>query len=253
MHRPRTRPRCLLHALPVLLVAASAVAQPTTVVPVADATIFTENIDGAIGQGHLFVGVNNNGATRRALVRFDLSSIPQDAVIDSVAVRFVVTKSRNVAASISLRRVLTPWTEGPTTGTGLGGGIPGNAVAGDVTWRHASVPGTLWDAMGGDYEPTGTTVAVNPVGIYYWTGGAASALAATVSDWVADPASNYGFLLRETSESTLQSAKRMGSRDASASQQPQLTVFWSALTPVEPTSWGRIKALFADPDEGLAP
>ena len=70
------------------LLAGAAHAQQTTVslTAVADNTMYSESGNVSNGAGTFcFTGRTNNGDIRRALVRFDLSSIPAGSTIDSVS------------------------------------------------------------------------------------------------------------------------------------------------------------------------
>jgi len=55
------------------------------------------------------VGVNGGGTLRRALVRFDLSSIPAGSRILSVGFRAYMSQTNSGSHNCALHRMLEPW------------------------------------------------------------------------------------------------------------------------------------------------
>lgn len=216
--------------LPTLAVAAtfSPTAQADTVVLAAgaDTTLFSESGDLSNGRGqHLFVGVIATGGRRRALLRFDLSGIPSGAQITSATLELRATRTAGGGIAVGLHRVVGDWGEGNSNSGDPGGG-GAQAAAGDATWIRRVWPGTSWTTAGGDAagSPSATTTVGNE-GLYQWTGGG---LVGDVQDWLNQPGSNTGWLLRST-ESGAQNAKRFGSRDNSLpADQPRLVVEFNA-------------------------
>ena len=85
--------------------------------PSADAALY-EDSAGTIGNGtgqYLFAGRTNQGqnSVRRGLIRFDLQSIPDGAVVNSVALTLNASRI-NDPSVVSLHRLTSDWTEGPT-------------------------------------------------------------------------------------------------------------------------------------------
>ena len=212
------------------------------IVATRDATIFEENIVGANGKGHLFAGNNADGDARRALLIFDVSGIPSGSVVDSAYVTLECTKGLSGTHPFSLHRMTKSWTEGPSTGTGRGGGIPSALTWLDVTWYYASFTAAANDTFltqGGDFiGAASATTAVGPDGSYGWSD---SQLIADVQAWVASPASNYGWILVGDEINTA-NARRFDSREDTIL--PTLTVIFSPPTPVEAATWGKVKALY---------
>lgn len=178
-----------------------------------DASVI-ESASGALANGSgpaFFAGRTNqaDASIRRAVLYFDLAAhLPANAAITDVRLVLAATPSNPGAFPIALHRVLTPWSEGPSTASG-GSGAP--AQPGDVTWLHTAFPAAFWATAGGDFVPgPSATTIVDGEGLYAWSG---PALRADVEAWLDDPAANHGWLLRgdETAAST---AKRFESREA---------------------------------------
>ena len=125
--------------------------------------------------------------TERSLLRFDLSSIPEDAEIVSATLRLVLN-NRNAITSdyviqLEIHEPDRPWVET------------------EATWNNATAA-VPWDIGGGDYSgPVGS------VGIPLEEYGPGDAIdisldAALVQQWVNNPTENRGMLFRTTSENT---------------------------------------------------
>lgn len=208
-------------------------AVPTTVTltPVADTTLFSE--DGTLASGAddgTFVGLTRANASRRTLVRFDLSSIPANATVSGATLSMSVTRALNSPLDVDVRvhRVLASWGEGTST-AGVGGGAGGPATADSATWTHRSWPNTLWSSAGGDFEPIASaTRAIGAINTYAWP--STPAIVADVQGWVQNAAANQGWLLIAADLGTSVTAKRLGSREfAIAAQRPTLQVTYEVL------------------------
>ena len=173
------------------------------------------------GQGdYLFAGQTDDGDLRRALIRFDLSSIPANATITAATLTLTCSKVPPgvPAANTSLRRVSRDWGEGASNATAEEG-AGATAQNGDATWLHAFFNTTSWSAVGGDFSSTvSATTSVGGTGSYSWSG---SGVVADVQGWVANSATNFGWALigNETAEQT---ARRFNSRHTASG--PKLTV-----------------------------
>jgi len=189
-----------------------------------DATIYSGSAATANGAGqYLFAGRTASGALRRALLHFDLSSIPSDAVIVSATLNLHLTQAASGEHLVSAHRILASWTTGSSDPTGNeGSGAP--AAPGDATWTSRSFgsPGMDWANAGGDYASAAsgfTLVGVDLVRYSISTAG----LAGDVQAWLADPSANHGWIL-VGDESVNQSARRFGSADGSAEFAPTLEI-----------------------------
>lgn len=207
-----------------------------TLTAVADNTMYEESGDLSNGAGDsLFVGRTAglfSTTTRRALVRFNLASIPAGTQIDSVTLRMSVTKvpGGSPTRTVALHRVTAAWGEGTSDATG---GAPGSgegdgtqATTNDATWTHRLYPNTMWTAPGGDF--VGTASATTQVAGFgtnpQWTG-----MVTDVQGWVNATATNFGWILMDTNEATIRTAKSYGSyQNGNPNTRPQLTVEFSS-------------------------
>lgn len=101
--------------------------------PVKDNTMYEESGDQSLGAGnHTFMGMTSGDKSidpslRRTLVAFDLSSIPSNAVINSVQLSFTIDQAPGQSATsdfASLHRLLSDWGEGASY-TDRPGGLSG--------------------------------------------------------------------------------------------------------------------------------
>lgn len=232
---------CLLAAL---LAASSAVADTVTLTSVADNTII-QDASGSLsagaaqffGAGRLPAG--SGGTIRRGVVRFDLSAIPAGATITSVTLRLNCSNAGTAAQqTISIKRVLASWGEGPSTAT-TDAGAPSQVP--DVTWLHRFYSSTMWAAAGGDFSATvSASRAVTTTGLYLWN--STPQLVADVQSMVGSPAGNFGWCVlgEETVADTL---KRFDTREAtSAASRPQLTVIYLPPTVFDLTGDNRVNS-----------
>lgn len=217
---PAIRPlRCL--AMAAALVCGAAVAAPPastshSFTPVADTTIFADIVGGnpswddvsdARGES-LWVSTTAGGVLRRALVRFDLGAIPAGAQVLSVSFNLYESRARD-GHVVSLHRLTAPWGEGQSDGGSAG--VGSTATAGDATWRWRDYQVAEWTQRGGDFmaQASASLQVGAPGQTYTWT--STPGLVADVQGWLADPASNFGWILLGP-EVDAQNAKRFDSR-----------------------------------------
>lgn len=218
-------------------------ATQVTLVPNQDNTIFQDNQSnsdgGALG---FFVGTNNatTPAPRRALISFDLSSIPSYATITGVQLTLTLAMTPSGGpghATIGLFDLTQSWGEGSTNqGLGLAGnGNGGAAGTGDATWldaHYSTTSPTTWTAAGGDHASsasaslalTGTTVGTP----YTWL--STPQLVADLQGWLATPSTNYGWELINADETDAKTFYAFNSREASSGQ-PQLQITYTVPEP----------------------
>ena len=230
---------CLLAGLMILAAVARA---DVVVVPAAhDNTLFQDNsglLSSGAGEG-IFAGNNSQSLVRRAVVYFDLSgAITGPATIDSVELRLNVNSAPNTTPQlITIHRALASWGEGSSISTG-GAGAP--AATNDATWLHRFYPDTFWSTPGGDFDATPHAAAiVGPLGLHTWK---SAELAQDVSDWLASPSANFGWLVRGP-ENVASTVRRFDSRETATG--PRLVVYYTpSPTPTRPATWGRVKSLY---------
>jgi hypothetical protein len=194
-------------------------------------------------------------ARTRSLMRFDLSGLPAGATVTSAQVTITLTKrpiTTGTGSTIGLHRVLKAWGEGNKAGPT--GGLAGD---GEATWSAPAHPDPVWGDVGAGGESDAVTtvsssVDVDQLGAYTFP--TSAALVADVQSWVANPASNFGWLMRSNSEEVRQSARRFGSKE-SATGRPTLTITYEvAVTEVRITQFQlRPEGMFLAWTGGAAP
>ena len=203
------------------------VADEITLTATKDNTIFESSTGGlSNGSGQfLFAGRSgqSSGSVRRALLAFDLSSIPAEGVVTAVRLTMNMSKTAAGATTVSLHRVMVDWGEGSSNATDRGGGQGAAAATGDATWIHASFDSGIWSNPGGDFVTTASSsLEVGSTSSYTWP--STSQLVADVETWVANSGSNFGWIV-VGDESAQRTAKRFDSREhGTASRRPQLVV-----------------------------
>lgn len=202
-----------------------------------DNTLY-EDIGGAISNGQgaqLFVGrVNSigNGSKRRAVLQFDVSSIPAEATLTDVDLSLYMNTTIAAATDVAAHRLMRDWGEGASNAANNEGqGSP--AAVGDATWVHTFYFSSLWSTPGGDYNASASaTVSVASVAVYHWTG---AGMMADVELFREHPDSNFGWIMIGR-EDTITTAKRFGSRQNILTvQRPVLHIEYTLPCPVVKT------------------
>ena len=206
----------------------SLLADSVTLIPVADTTLFATDPTNNLGASTQLVGGSNgNTSPRRALIRFDFSTLPPNAVVQSVTLTLIVTKVAGgvpVASVFDLHRLLVDWKEG--TGTGLFGL---GAKPGETTWATRFYPSTPWTQPGGAAQSDFSDVVsastfVDGLGSYAF--GSSSNLVADVQQWLSNPQTNFGWILISESEGINFTVRRFASREDTA-HAPSLSLVYT--------------------------
>jgi hypothetical protein len=215
-----------------------------TLNPAADNTIFQIPATNSDGHGAgLYAGETEKGdGARRALLRFDVaSSIPAGAHIDSATLQLHVSQNLNNGPwNFGVYLLQASWGEGASD-SGLPGGQGVLATTNDATWTARFVgasPAQNWITPGGDFNhnsPSAATLVGFGKGVnnfYQWS---SAQLTADVQNWLNTPSSQFGWIVKDTSESTGGSAQRFDSRESSTTaNRPLLTINYT-LPNVPPT------------------
>lgn len=212
--------------------AISAAQQEVVLIPSKDNTLYesTDTLSNGAGS-YLFFGKTNQGAIRRALMMFDVAAeVPEGASIASAALQITVTKTISSSTPVAAHRVLKDWGEG-TSDASANEGSGTAPTTGDATWFHTFYNTEMWDSPGGDYDSGTLTSAQSG------TGGTVELpstddLVSAVQSWLDTPGENYGLILIG-GENDSPTAKRIGSREGSEADRPQLTVTYSMPTATE--------------------
>lgn len=218
----------------MLAFASPALADTAVLRAVADGTLIEPNDGGQYALGAAYniycgrVGVNGLGTLRRAVVRFDLSSIPPGSTILSVSFKAYMSQTSTGAQDCKLHRAQQSWGEGLSFAFGGGGTLP---EVNDATWTYRYWPTTLWTTAGGVFSPVASaSKSINAVGFYTWA--TTNALVADVQAWVNAPTENYGWVI-VGNEAVLETAKRFDSREsADQTHHPTITITYTPATAV---------------------
>lgn len=177
-----------------------------------DNTIFEDSeLSDGRGTG-LFVGKTATGSTRRALLSFDLSSIPAGSTIVNASLTLHMSRTVTSSEPVELHVCLASWGEGASNSSTGGGGGGAPASLGDATWTQRSFGNSLlWLTAGGDFRSQASAVAgVAGVNFYSWGG---AGVVGDVQAWVNNSVTNFGWFVTGN-EGSPQTAKRFDSREA---------------------------------------
>ena len=180
-----------------------------------DNTISSTSPDRNAGAGSLRAGrtgSSGRNTIHRALLHFNLSSIPAGSKINSATLTLSVTNVGNEPTGLALHKLTENWSEG------------------EATWSHAFFPDFTWTTEGGNFEPT-VTASTGDVEIGSLV---IPNLTKDVQSWVNDSAGNYGWILRGTDEDKTSSAKLISSREQT-DRQPVLSVTYTTTSVKVPT------------------
>jgi hypothetical protein len=191
--------------------------------------------EGALSNGagdFLFTGVTKNNQRRRALVRFELTSVVPDGVtIDSSSLVLKPSKVKTGGTDVTVHKVQREWGEGTSDADGQEGkGV--SATTDDATWSNAKFGVDLWTNPGGDYaaEPSAASKVNLGTDAVFMSSG----LAGDVNSWLASPSENHGWIIIGD-ESTTSTAIRFYSRENSEiASRPTLRLYYQGSTSTLP-------------------
>jgi hypothetical protein len=216
-----------------LATAGSAGAEPVSLFPVADTGLLESQPDFNLGgQEDLpagTLGPTVGKARSRVLLRFDLAgTLPAGAVIEGAILRLSVTRvpdGGGVGSRFGLHRMLRAWGEGAGKGSPPGGA---RAQSGEPSWTLRAHPQEGWGEPGGeagvDYvEAPSSTERILAVGVYEFEFGPDQL--EELREWVRDPSTNQGWMLRAQDEGIALTARRFGAREhADPGRRPELVL-----------------------------
>ena len=195
----------------VELVALNSAAALIELRPVADTSLHQiSQANNMGGHSHIAVGTTAQGTRSRGLFRFDLGAVPPNAVVTSVRITFdlqEIPRQDLSGNSHSIHRVLTSWGEGSKSGN-----LGAPATAGEASWLHSAHPAT-WQAPGGDFFAEASATQIIGPSPGFFTMNSSPALVADVQAWLANPAQNFGWLLKLTDEIPTLTARRFSSSE----------------------------------------
>ncbi|MDB6026546.1 MAG: domain containing protein [Verrucomicrobiales bacterium] len=190
------------------------------------------NMGGAVDFG---AGVNNHQNQARALLKFDVSSIPANATITSVALTLTANSDHFAADdTFVVNRLLVSWGEG--TGTGNQGSP---AQPNTATWTARLFNSAAWSSSGGaaptDFNATESgSISVSGVGPF--TFASTPGLVADVQNWVTTSANNNGWIFRDQNEAAnavnfVTTIRRWAARNTAGAPSLEVTYTVSAGAP----------------------
>jgi hypothetical protein len=199
-------------------------------IPSKDNTLY-ESATGSVSNGAgptLYAGKtgqNNSYLLRRAVLAFDLASIPAGSTVTDASLKVQVTRTNGaLAETFTLHPLTANWGEG-TSNAGAPGGGGTLSQTNDATWIHRFYNTSTWAAAGGDFLSTASaSQSLAGAGSYTFS---SPGLAADVQDWLEDPADNFGWILRGNealADGTLGAKEFASSEHATTSIRPTLTV-----------------------------
>lgn len=234
--------RRIFSAATVLLLVIPVVALPSNTIEleaVLDTTLYQTEMDMPSVQNEfsngkgifLFsgrTGLDAGFRSRRALFRFDLTTLPEGAEILGAQVILYLSRAAPGAppSVMTLHRVTRQWGEGLSDAAGPEGqGAP--AEKDDATWFHNIYDSDLWGNAGGDFidqSSSSTTVGSNVIA-YSW--GCTKQLVDELNAWLEQPDTNFGWLLKGF-EDGARNARRFHSREhPDAETRPRLLIEYS--------------------------
>lgn len=190
-------------------------------IPAADTSLLevspSNNLGGFSGMN---AGTTQNGPRNRALLRFNLSNLPTNTVVQSAKLTVQVTQQPIDGYDFTvfgLHRMFRPWGEGnkiPVTQPGQG--VP--ATAGEATWLYAFYPTNQWSEPGGqpgtDYSPIESSFEIiYDVANSPYVFSSTPELVDDVQVWINKPVSNHGWMMRCADELPRFTARRFGTRE----------------------------------------
>jgi spore coat protein A len=204
-----------------------------TVAATLDNTLY-QDAAGSVSNGagtKLIVSKNAAGQICRGTLRFQLApAIPSNATITAATLTLYNAETGTGAADVTVSHATADWGEGTSAASGTETtGAP--ATTGDATWIHRFYPGTTWTTAGGDFVAASSALTnVAGEGFYSWSSGS---LLADVQNWVSQPATNHGWILRGRESGPSGGAvKRFESREsADPARRPTLRITYTAPPP----------------------
>lgn len=175
----------------------------------------------------LFAGRTLTAQDRRALLSFDLSSIPQGSTVTAATLSLYVSQARpgSGLVAVSAHRLLNTWGEGASDAGSPGGG-GALAEADDATWTKRFHPNTNWATPGGDFSANASSSGNAGNTDTFFEIPSTAQFVADVQGWLDIPSTNFGWIL--VGPQTVGDARRFDSRESSTvSTRPTLTVTYT--------------------------
>ncbi|MFH1521439.1 MAG: DNRLRE domain-containing protein [archaeon] len=151
----------------------------------------------------LSIGKTAGDSEFRALLKFNLSSIPStDTIVDAVIQIYLESASGNANVTVKAYRLTSEWIEA------------------EASWNDR-ITSTAWSSTGGDYDSSeiDTQIFSNSSGNYY-----NFTITEAVAGWTSESYNNYGIILVSSNTFAGNYSQISSSDSATASQRPQIIV-----------------------------
>jgi hypothetical protein len=186
--------------------------------PEEDCSIYTGAFeDGSNATGHYLDVGSDKGYQARSLLKFDVSIIPANVVVDSVKL-LLQCNANPKDAHLSLWPLSSSWHCG--TSSGHGSFHPVKSELGEVSWNYRSQGNDIWIQPGGDYNnhcPTVSTLQGSKISF------SSAHLTNAVEDWITVPERNHGWLITMDSSSN---TNHIGFASMETNEAPKLQVHY---------------------------
>lgn len=201
-----------------------------------DNSMYSESGSLSNGAGDfLFAGRNGQSNIRRALIKFDLSSIPSGSTIS--AVTLTLRGSNGGPSAVELHRLTSDWGEGASDAAGPEG-MGAMAQPNDATWLNTFFSALFWTTPGGDFASTISAVTNVDEGVTSsWT---STQMIDDVQQWIDGANPNFGWIMIGD-EINAGEAVRMNSRENS-SNPPNLSITYTTGCVMDDTLMGTINS-----------
>lgn len=230
-------------------------AAQVTLTPVADTSLWQGEPSHNLGGSDLLpvgaAGDNTGGAQSRLLIKFDVAlALPTNAVIESATLTLQVVHgpgpSTAHTANFEGYKVLNDWGEGNKSYTNSLSPMTSTQVAtvGEATWTHRFFgdDNARWIEPGGaiydqDFSETPDFAFFTHIDSQYtYVISLNSSGIVSVQDWLADPANNFGWVIRIADlNPAWWTARQVASREyADPAARPQLTINYALPQPDPP-------------------
>lgn len=186
--------------------------------PEEDCSIYTGALeDGSNATGHFLDVGADKGYQARSLLKFDVSTIPPNVIVDSVRLTLQCT-SNPKDAKLALWPLASSWHCG--TSNGHGSFHPVKSEMGEVSWNYRAQGRDIWATPGGDFDnhcPTYSSIYSSKVTF------SSEHLTNAVEDWISVPERNHGWLVTMDSSSA---AQHLGFASMETKEAPSLKVYY---------------------------
>ena len=171
------------------------------------------------GSGDVRIDANTGTSGRTGLLKWNLSSIPPSATIQSASLKLNVTEASTIG--FDLYQMRRDWVEGDGNRTNSTTSSNWSTYDGVNSWETPGAVGTeldryddnLWGAGAGSFTSTGSkTLALNSIGV------------GVIQGWVSETFTNYGLTMQNNVSTTADALQFDSSEATTADNRPTLLI-----------------------------